>query len=192
VPTKTWVVGEEVLAADFNTFVQKQVVATFANAAARDAAIPSPTPGTACYLNDLGQLQIYTDKAPAPGWYRPWTQPWGQTHSAATSDLTFSTPQFVPGATIPLPVAGRLYKAEFEANIRKTDAVIGTVTVLFQQNAVQGIPAMYSLSPNYAIRVVLTDVYVGGGASLGVVVQCDSGVATLSWARVHAYDVGSV
>lgn len=58
IPTKTWVVGEEVLAADFNLYVQKQVIATFANAVARDAALPTPTEGMACYLLDTHTLQI--------------------------------------------------------------------------------------------------------------------------------------
>lgn len=59
-PTKSWVVGEEVLAADFNSYVQRQVVATFANAAARDAAIGAPTQGMVCYLLDTNRLQTYT------------------------------------------------------------------------------------------------------------------------------------
>lgn len=58
-PYKTWVVGEEVLAADFNAFVQKQVVATFPNAAARDAAIPAPNPGMKAWLDDVALEQVY-------------------------------------------------------------------------------------------------------------------------------------
>lgn len=58
-PTKTWVVGEEVLAADFNTMVQRQVVATFANAAARTAALPAPTEGMLTYLADVDQYQFW-------------------------------------------------------------------------------------------------------------------------------------
>ena len=41
-PFKTWSVGEEVLASDFNPYVQQQVVARFATAAARTAAITAP------------------------------------------------------------------------------------------------------------------------------------------------------
>jgi hypothetical protein len=47
-PTKVWVVGEEVLAADFNQYVQEQVITSFPNKAARNAAIPSPKVGMAC------------------------------------------------------------------------------------------------------------------------------------------------
>jgi hypothetical protein len=52
-------VGEEVLAADFNTMVQRQVVATFANAAARTAAIPSPSAGMVSYLTDIQAVHYY-------------------------------------------------------------------------------------------------------------------------------------
>ena len=62
-PTKTWVVGEEVLAADFNAFVQKQIVATFPNAAGRDAAIPAPTAGMTCWLDSPKVLQVHDGTA---------------------------------------------------------------------------------------------------------------------------------
>jgi hypothetical protein len=58
VPQKTWVVGEEVLAADFNTYVQNQVVPRFASVAARDAAWPAATAGNGavCTTTDTGTL----------------------------------------------------------------------------------------------------------------------------------------
>jgi len=49
-PFKIWAVGEEVLAADFNDFLQEQVVATFPTAAARDAAIIAPNEGQLAYV----------------------------------------------------------------------------------------------------------------------------------------------
>lgn len=62
-PSKIWAVGEEVLAADFNDFVQEQVVSTFANAAARDAALPAPNIGQTCYLQDGTGLQHWDGTA---------------------------------------------------------------------------------------------------------------------------------
>jgi len=62
-PYKIWVVGEEVLAADFNNYVQEQVVATFTNAAARDAAITGPNAGQLCYLTASNELHVYTGTA---------------------------------------------------------------------------------------------------------------------------------
>jgi hypothetical protein len=49
-PFKTWSIGEEVFASDFNPYVQQQVVARFASAATRSAAITAPV------LNQLSML----------------------------------------------------------------------------------------------------------------------------------------
>lgn len=49
-PHKQWGIGEEVLAADFNTYVQNQTVERFATAAARTTALASPA------LNQLTML----------------------------------------------------------------------------------------------------------------------------------------
>ena len=62
-PYKLWTVGEEVLAADFNAFVQEQCVATFPNAAARTAAISSPPEGMLTYLEDLNRYETWNGTA---------------------------------------------------------------------------------------------------------------------------------
>jgi hypothetical protein len=56
-------VGEEVLAADFNQYVQQQVVATFATTAARSSAIPSPLNGMVTYVVDRQALEVYNGTA---------------------------------------------------------------------------------------------------------------------------------
>jgi hypothetical protein len=55
-PFKVWAIGEEVLAADFQPYLQNQVVAAFPSTAARDAAITAPV---------LGQMAVIT-AAPFP------------------------------------------------------------------------------------------------------------------------------
>jgi len=55
-PQKTWVVGEEVLAADFNSYVQDQVVPAFPNVAARDAQWTAPPDGALAVTTDTNQL----------------------------------------------------------------------------------------------------------------------------------------
>lgn len=72
-PFKIWAVGEEVLAADLQAYVQDQVTAVFPSAAARDAAIPAPKVGQVCYLTDTHTLFVYAGTA----WRRPWNLPWG-------------------------------------------------------------------------------------------------------------------
>jgi hypothetical protein len=52
-PHKVWQVGEEVLAADFNTYVQNQAVIQFPNVAARDTWA-SPPDGAVCVTLDNG------------------------------------------------------------------------------------------------------------------------------------------
>lgn len=60
---KTWAVGEEVLAADFNGYVQQQTIAIFPNAAARDAAIIAPISGQTCFLTDAQALYTWNGSA---------------------------------------------------------------------------------------------------------------------------------
>jgi len=76
-PQKTWVIGEEVLATDFNTYVQNQVVPRFATVAARDAAWPAATAGAGavCTTTDTGTLWVVVAAAwTAIGTATPWTQ----------------------------------------------------------------------------------------------------------------------
>jgi hypothetical protein len=61
---KQWAAYDRLTAQDLNTYLADQVVMSFADAGARDAAIPSPVAGMACYLTTLDQLQLYT----AAGW----------------------------------------------------------------------------------------------------------------------------
>jgi hypothetical protein len=59
-PQKTWALGEEVLATDFNTYVQQQIVARFATTVARDAAWPAAAAGAGavCVTTDTGTLWV--------------------------------------------------------------------------------------------------------------------------------------
>jgi hypothetical protein len=59
VPRKTFVAGEILTAADVNTNLMDQAVMTFADAAARTTALPSPSEGMVTYLADVDRLQVY-------------------------------------------------------------------------------------------------------------------------------------
>lgn len=61
-PQKTWAVGEEVLAADFNSFLQQQVVATFPNTVTRDLWAAPPI-GALCVTTDTLTFWIYSGTA---------------------------------------------------------------------------------------------------------------------------------
>ena len=57
---RTFEAAEVLTATNVQTFLQDQVIATFANEAARDAAITSPSEGQHCFLKDVDQTQYYT------------------------------------------------------------------------------------------------------------------------------------
>jgi len=57
---KTFVAGTEGLASDINTYLMNQSVMVFTNAAARLAAIPSPTEGMVTYLTGNDHFAIYS------------------------------------------------------------------------------------------------------------------------------------
>ena len=60
---RTFEAAEVLTATNVQTFLQDRVIATFANAAARDAAIISPSEGQHCFLRDVDALQFYTGSA---------------------------------------------------------------------------------------------------------------------------------
>lgn len=101
-PFKTWAVGEEVLAADFQDYVANQVVATFVDAAQRTAQLPDPQAGQLSTLDSRpGELVIFTGTAWAP------VAPYVQTGSTVVTtngngqgSITYPT----PFATAPLAV----------------------------------------------------------------------------------------
>lgn len=88
-PFKTWAIGEEVLAGDFQPMVQEQVVATFPSTAARDAAIVAPKPGQCCYVVGVG-FQIY-----GTSW---------QAYSSPRGVVVSGTNQAAPNAAQQLPL----------------------------------------------------------------------------------------
>jgi hypothetical protein len=63
---RTFVAGEVLTASNINSFLMGQVVAIFADATARDAAIPSPTQGNLVYLQDTDALQKWNGTAWVP------------------------------------------------------------------------------------------------------------------------------
>lgn len=56
---KTFVAGDVLLATEINGFLMAQVIAVFADAAARDAAILDPEEGQFAYIIADGALTLY-------------------------------------------------------------------------------------------------------------------------------------
>lgn len=113
-PTKTWVPGESVVAADMNSYVQNQVISTHTTNAARTAAIPTPTQGMVSFLNDQVALQIYVGTA----WKNlPYGILGSATLTADTADVG-SAGLTIPGLSVTFQNVGltRRVKATFRAN----------------------------------------------------------------------------
>ncbi len=53
-------VNQVLTAAQVNTFLMNQAVMTFADAAARETALPTPNNGMMCFLEALLQVQVYS------------------------------------------------------------------------------------------------------------------------------------
>lgn len=121
-PTKVWIAGEEVLASDWNQLVQEQVIATFATAAARTAAIATPKVGMLTYLADSQRL----DRWDGVGWY---ALPYGQlgyNQITANSGIFPLTATAIPGLGFTIPAsrlpAGRIVMLELVGIIDATGA----------------------------------------------------------------------
>jgi hypothetical protein len=107
-PWKAYSVGEEMLAADFTTYVGNQVVATFDDGTQRTAQLAAPIKGQLSTLDDhLGQLDIWTGSLWQP--VTPYIQN-GQT--VVTTDanglatITYPTPFASPPTTVLLQDMG--------------------------------------------------------------------------------------
>jgi hypothetical protein len=59
-PYKVWAVNEILTAADVNTVIGDQVIATFAGTAERESAIGTPVEGQFAFLKDTDALTYYT------------------------------------------------------------------------------------------------------------------------------------
>lgn len=119
-PTKVWAPGESVISTDFNRMVQEQVIPTFADATARDIAMPVPKVGQYCFLASPGVLLQYTDKSVTAGWHKPWDQPWGcLEQSTYIPDSTLVWGNYFIGAGYIAPVARRMLHIVYEMWIQK-------------------------------------------------------------------------
>jgi hypothetical protein len=105
-PQKSWAVGEEVLATDFNTYMQNQVIPQFTGTAQRDSQWASPPTGALCVTTDTNTVW----QRAAGGWFKPYGE-WGYQQTAADvigiqqAYVTVCTTTF----TIPTGVSRRVH-----------------------------------------------------------------------------------
>lgn len=183
--------GEEVLAADFNTFVQDQVVATFPNAAARSTALPSPKIGQLSYLTDVKRLEEYTDKSGTPGWYRPWGTPWGNITYGTFPEITLNTGDQWVSTGININFPGRLIKCTFTGHLLK-DGNASHVEFRVQKGAEYFMPAMYWIPAGGKGRLDVFEVFNGENTVVGLIGKSEVGTAVVQWGRAHFEDLGPI
>lgn len=166
-PSKTWISGESLVAADMNSYLQNQVVSTWSTAAARNTAIPTPTVGMMSFLNDVQSLQVFVGIA----WK---TLPYGILGSATLTADTSATPY---GAA---------------ASIIGGMSVACTVTGSNRRVKITQYTTAFCSTPNTLIRM---HIYESGGAIQSVWMPCGAGHVAMSSvhiltpsAGVHTFD----
>jgi hypothetical protein len=108
---KVFTAGEVLAAADVNSFLMDQTVMSFAGTAARGSAIPSPVEGMTSFLEDLDQVEIYSNSA--------WRIPYGMT-PIVTESFTSITSLIISNC----------FSAKFENYFIQISAVNGNNTRL--------------------------------------------------------------
>jgi hypothetical protein len=122
-PYKVWATGQEVHSAEFNSMVAEQVIATFATAAARDAAILTPRVGQYAWTADTLSLWVYV----AGAWILTGAGPKGPRGQLAIMELTANaadsgatTPTAIPGLTTPALVTDGTRRWQIRAEMQIT------------------------------------------------------------------------
>lgn len=183
-PTKTWVVGEEVLAPDFNTYVQKQVVPTFATVAARNAAYPAATAGAgaACAV---GPAMFISDGT-------VWFEPGASQPFALAQTLNIAGAVILNGSGFTFPSLKRRYRVDLTANVFKGGAAgsVGFVPSVAGRTFTRYIVGM-NTSPlsSFASLSWLVEPGTNGG---GIAADASPGSANVDSGTVIVTDVGGL
>lgn len=155
-PQKVWAVGEEALAADWNTYLQQQVVPTFTSTAQRDTQWVAPPRGALCVTTDT--LTTWQFDGTAWGAVLMGT---GAERVVASSIVTanrggaIGTTEAVMGPTVAFTVvAGRQYFVRFMARFSASTATTGITR--FRQSNLAG------------TAFGTFDFTIGGATTLGV------------------------
>jgi hypothetical protein len=205
---KTFATGDVLTAADTNGYLM-QGVWTFANAAARDAAVTSPQEGNFCYLKDTNATQYYTGSA--------WTALGGgggkvlqvvnAVYSTSTSNATSTyadtglTASITPSATsskvLVIVHQNGCYKTNGNANNALNLALLrgATSLVTFEQYLGSTLAANYNTvssgttyldSPSTTSATTYKTQFKNASNTASVAVQADSASSTITLMEIGA------
>jgi len=191
-PTKIWQSGEEIKAADVNQYLQTQAIQVFADAAARTAAIPSPTVGMATYLISNGYLEIFTDKTSPASWRPPWNTSWGLQTNLVVADINWNSSYQNLTPTLPCNLPGRYYKVELDININVGSSAAQTAMMQFWNAGLTGTQGSWSQTQTWWIRAIMGEIVIGQTSNdVRIQGKIDT-AATTNWGRCRVIDVGPV
>lgn len=143
-PQKLWAVSEEVLAADFNPYLQNQVVPQFTNVAQRDAQWPAPPNGAVCVTVDTGRLWQRIGGV----WFQPFTVLGSAQIVSNTGAVSAETAMGV-NVTVTLPAGRRI---RLEAMVRGVNLSVTSAAgfVRIKEGAAQFQETQFAASPSLA------------------------------------------
>jgi len=116
---KTFTAGTLATASDVNTYLMNQSVMVFADAAARNAALTSPTEGMVTYQESNNHLTVYTGTEWVPfdtGW---------QTYTPTLSNVTLGSGYTLSAAYVAI---GKTVIVQFYFALGATSAITGDVS----------------------------------------------------------------
>lgn len=194
-PQKSWAVGEEVLAADLNSYLQSQTVPQFTNVAQRDSQWASPPVGAFCVTVDTGTVWQRTSGA----WIRPFGV-WGYAEVTAAQANIGATVVDLTGLSVAYTSPG-LRRVRITVNTALLSTVAGDyarVDVTDGSGASTYITSQAQLSAS-AVSVTATAIEVAPAGAVTYKARCvrsagsgliTSNASTVSPASIIVEDLG--
>jgi hypothetical protein len=149
---KVYATGDLITAAEFNTFLQEQVIMVFANSSARDSAVSSPSEGMFCFLKDSDTLQFYNGGS--------WASFIGDGDITGVTITTAATSGLSGGAT----AASGAFSATLSVN--PTQLTDGTSITVDNSN---DLLILYDTNTTTTKKINPSQLGTGGGASAGLI-----------------------
>ena len=193
-PRKTFTAGQPLTATEVNTYLMTQAVQTYADAAARTTALPTPTEGQLIFLNDINQYQAshggstwYPVAGQMPFVHYNHTAAQSLTNGSETNVSSWSQVSFkgmnavseyftVSGGTITLVKSG-FYRIAFSVNFTTNTTGLRSAGITVAGTSFgRNVSPAYTLSGQTMVQNIL-EVDATAGDTLTFPVSQNSGIA---------------